>query len=57
MKPTGIPVHTLAASAYHVQAVAALPQPEYVQDIAIAVVVMNVPMAVTGARCAERAVT
>lgn len=57
MKPTGIPVHTLAASAYHVQAVAALPQPEYAQDIAIAVVVMNVPMAVPGARCAERAVT
>lgn len=55
MKPTGIPVNTLAASAYHVQA--ALPQPEYVQDIAIAVEVMNVPMAVTGARCAERAVT
>ena len=55
MKPTGIPVHTLAASAYHVQAVAALPQPEYVQHIAIAVVVMNVP--VTAARSAERAVT
>lgn len=53
MKPTGIPVHTLAASAYHVQA--ALPQPEYVQHIEIAVVVMNVP--VTRAGSAERAVT
>lgn len=53
MKPTGIPVHTLAASAYHVQ-VAALPQ-EYAQHIAIAVVVMNVP--VPRARSAERAVT
>ena len=56
MKPTGIPVHTLAASAYHVQA-AALPQPEYVQHIEIAVMVMNVPMAVSSARSAERAVT
>ena len=55
MKPTGIPVHTLAASAYHVQAVAALPQPEYAQHIAIAVVVMKVP--VTRAGSAERAVT
>ena len=54
MKPTGIPVHTLAASAYHVQAVAALPQ-EYAQHIAIAVVVMNVP--VTRAGSAERVVT
>lgn len=54
MKPTGIPVHTLAASAYHVQA-AALPQPEYVQHIEIAVVVMNVP--VTRAGSAERVVT
>lgn len=52
MKPTGIPVNTLAASAYHVQA--ALPQ-EYAQHIEIAVVVMNVP--VTRAGSAERAVT
>lgn len=53
MKPTDIPVQTFAASAYHVQA--ALPQPEYVQHIEIAVVVMNVP--VTRAGSAERVVT